>query len=184
MMEDLVEECPDVPEYRSTLVICAGGLARALAEADDLEAAVERHRQCVALNRSLVEDAPSVEWYRGSLTRSLLDLAKTERRLSGPEEARRLIEELLALETGASQSGHRGPFGRALLADAHAELAQVLTDLDEPELAAEPSQKARQFRRPAPPRRSFHRFGPPRPKRRLGAARGSSWPGRGEQASG
>jgi tetratricopeptide (TPR) repeat protein len=163
MMERLVASYPDVPEYKATLAMCHGALADGLAQMGELDDAVVRYRQGVDLGRSLAEEYPDQRRYRFTLARDLFSLAVAYRSQSQWEKARLPLEELIERaahvveDSGGNTPG--APPAAQLLANAYAQLAQVLRELNQPELAEEASRKAREFE-PLPRRPGWLPFGP------------------------
>jgi tetratricopeptide (TPR) repeat protein len=169
MMEQVVGSYPDVPEYRSTLASCCQALANSFWNTDRADEATALWQRSVEVGRSLVEEFPGVRRYRGAFSRALYSLAKVHHSRSQPEEARRLLEELIRIESPPLEDSPRDGPGGWLLSEAYSELAEVLTELGQTELAEEASGKARElgprFRR----RPGMFPFGPPgaRPNRGL-----------------
>jgi len=155
MMEKLVDAYPDVPEYRYTLAFCHHARAGVLWQAGQVEQASKHCRQSVALGKVLVKEFPDVLRYRAQLLRALHSLAAIHRHHNQPREARDVLEEVIAIASSfLPVAGRAGPPVHVLVS-AYADLAEIQEELNEPHLAEQARQKAREFgpqpsRRPGP----------------------------------
>lgn len=144
MMENLVDTYPDVHDYRHILASCHHSLVGLLWHTGQVEHANRHCGQCLTLGRALVKEFPEEPRYRDCLLRSLLSLAAIHRHRHQPQEARDVLEEVVANASAspvADRAGHR----EHILASAYAELADIQEELNEPALAEQARQKAREF---------------------------------------
>jgi eukaryotic-like serine/threonine-protein kinase len=161
----LVAEYPNVPLYAQSHALVHERLGALLRQSGEAEAAEKALRRAVALQAGLVRRYPEVAAYDFTLARAQASLARALADRGKWPEARALLEGATGRAEAILRKEQRLSSARAFLGRSLRELAEVLTRLEEHELAAQALRRAEDFgpergRGPAGPRERRDRRGP------------------------
>jgi serine/threonine-protein kinase len=146
LCEQLVKDHPDVKKYRELEKSCVL-MQGVVQEWQSQIAQAEPHfRRALALQRGIVKDFPEAD-QKNDLTVDLVNLGIALRKLNRQKEARKCLEEALALNGKLVQAAPRNPKYRWITPWLNNHLFNTLRDLGEPDEAEKAMRRAVDARR-------------------------------------
>jgi tetratricopeptide (TPR) repeat protein len=141
----LVAEHPNVPDYQITRSHIHMRLGHTYQFDKELDKAEAEYRQALQIHKTLAQRSPKVTFHhfvKARITETLSDVLVAQDKL---DESRTLLESSIADLQKLAAQDENPRFLHWAQADAYRRLAKTLTALDEPELAAQASQQAKQI---------------------------------------